>query len=475
MRRLQAEVLEIAIADPNIDGITSTVGASNGGARASVNTAQIIFKLKDFPERKLGIDDVIKELRGKMNSLPGINVYLQNPPSVRIGGNLAKSLYQYTLQGLNKQELYDGSQRLMDVLKRTPGFRDVNSDLDLSTPAVNVNINRDRAAALGVSAHEIEDALGSAFGGEQISTIYGDADQFKVILELLPQYQADASSLSRLYVVGNNNTLVPLTALVDLSRGSEALTENHVGQLPAVTLAFNLEDGVPLSDAVARIEQASAEANLPASVRGSFQGAAQAFQSATKGLGFLLLGAVLVVYIVLGILYESFVHPITILSGLPAAAVGALATIDIFHLANQYHLIGHDVTLNLYGFVGVIMLIGIVMKNAIMMVTFSLEKERAENVAPEVAIAEGALVRFRPIMMTTIAALVGVLPIAIGWGQGGTSRQPLGLAVVGGLLLSQLLTLYITPVLYGYLARFGQWISRHSPHDGREEVPHQAE
>ena len=458
MRRLSDQAARIAEADINIEGVTSAVGAS--GNRASINTGQLIFKLKPFPARKLGINEVIAELRRKMGNIPGLNVYLQNPPSIRVGGGLSKALYQYTMQSLNTAELYDGATRLLAALKKTPGFIDVNTDLDLSTPSINVKINRDRAAALGVSARKIEDALGSAFGGTQISTIYGDADQFKVILELLPKYQADITALSRLYVTGTNNTLVPLTALTDISRGSQALTENHVGQLPSVTLSFNLEQGVPLSEGVSRIEAVSGEIGVPASVRGSFQGSAQAFQEASHGLGLLLLGAILVVYIVLGILYESFLHPLTILSGLPAAAVGALLTLGAF-----------GVPLSLYAFVGIIMLVGIVMKNAIMMITFSLDRERTAGIPPEAAIEEAAIVRFRPIMMTTIAALVGVLPIAIGLGAGGSSRQPLGLAVVGGLLLSQLLTLYITPVLYGYLARAGVWLHLEKP----VEMPSSAE
>ena len=446
MSRHQGEAAQIIWNDPNVQGAMSSVGT--GGARGGSNQGSFSIVLKPRNQR-LPIDQVMAELRRKFARIPGLNVYVQNRPAITIGGLVSKAQYQYTLQDSDTQELYSSATRLKDALTKTPGFLDVTSDLDLSTPSVHVSVNRDRAAALGVSMQQIEAALGASFGGQQISTINTSADQFKVILELLPQFQQDAASLSRLYVTGSNGTLVPLSSVINTGGRASPLAVNHFGQLPAVSVSFSLPPNVALSDAVNTLEEVKKQINLPASVLSSFQGTAKAFQQSMQGMGFLLLGAILVVYIVLGILYESLIHPLTILSGLPAAAVGALLTLYLFGFP-----------LTLYAFVGMVMLVGIVKKNAIMMIDFALVREREEGVDANTAITEAALIRFRPIMMTTMAALMGSLPIALGLGEGGAGRQPLGLAVVGGLILSQMLTLYITPVIYGYLDRTGAWMGR---------------
>jgi hydrophobic/amphiphilic exporter-1 (mainly G- bacteria), HAE1 family len=432
-------VSDIAQQDPNVQSTgTFVMGGNQGGFFA---------QMKPRSERKLSVDQIIAELRPKVAAVPGIMVFMQNPPPITVSGQFSTSIYQMTMQSANLKEIYAWVDPLMQKMRTLPGFLDVNSDLQIASPQVMVDIDRDRAVALGLSPQQIEDALYTAYGSRQVSTIYTPANQYAVILQVAPQYQRTPEGLSKIYLHSAQGTLTPLDAVVKLTRAAGPLSVNHFGQLPAVTVSFNLQPGYSLGDAAAHVKEALQELRIPPTISVAFQGTVKEFQQSFQGLTILLIVAILVIYIVLGILYESFIHPITILSGLPSAVFGALLTLRLFHRE-----------LDLYAFVGLIMLFGVVKKNAIMMIDFALEAQRVEGKAPFEAIYSGCMLRFRPIMMTTVAALFGTLPIALGYGEGADARQPLGLAVVGGLVVSQLLTLYITPVIYLYMERFQTWL-----------------
>jgi len=448
MVKYQQLLSSILVQDKDVDTFYSSTG---GGFMGAANTGRMMVNLKPRRERVATVADIVNRLRPKVSNIPGLRVYMSIPQAIRVGGRMSKSSYDFTLYGPDTDQLYAEAPKLERAVARIPGLQEVSSDLQIKNPRVNVVLDRDRAAALGLDWNNISGALYDAFGPQLSSTIYSPTNQYRVLLEMLPQFQEHTDGLGMIYLKSDTNKLVPLSAVAKLVTDAGPQSIPHSGQLPSVTISFALRPGTSLGQATDEIEEA-AKNTLPATITGTFQGTAKVFQDSMKNMGILLIVAIAVVYIVLGMLYESYVHPLTILSGLPSAGFGALLTLLLF-----------KVELSIYSFVGLIMLIGIVKKNAIMQIDFALEAERNQHMPPAEAIYQGCLIRFRPIMMTTMAALLGGMPIALGYGAGGESRRPLGMAVVGGLAFSQLMTLYLTPVVYTYLAAVAdRWRARKS-------------
>jgi hydrophobe/amphiphile efflux-1 (HAE1) family protein len=446
MAALQKQATAVVLANPNVASVGSAIG---GGASTGDNTGRMFINLKPWNERKATAQQVIAQLYPKLSRVPGIETFMQVLQDVRVGARLAPTQYQYTLQDMNSAQLYRWAPKVLARMKTIPGLTEVTSDQQTDAPQVELDINRNLAARLGVNVSTIEQTLGEAFGQSYVAQLYGTTNTYHVIMELAPQYQDNPSALSRLYVSGSGGQLVPLSQFVRMVPRLTNLAVNEQGEFPAVTISFNLKPGTALGQAVNRIQAAEQQMHAPPTLIGSFQGTAQAFQASLKTEPLLIAAAIFAVYVVLGVLYESFIHPITILLSLPAAAVGALAALDLF---------GFELTL--IAIIGLLMLIGIVKKNAIMMIDFALERRRHQHLSAEQAIYEAAVLRFRPIMMTTMAAIFGILPIAIGFGAGAALRQPLGVAVVGGLVVSQILTLFTIPVTYIYMDRLSDWLAR---------------
>jgi HAE1 family hydrophobic/amphiphilic exporter-1 len=447
MVRNQQAIAEVVSKNENVEGVMSTAGQGVGGTFGD-NIGRLIIRLKEREHRPLGADGVIQQLRRDVSHLQGLRMFLSNPPAIRIGGTLSTSDYVFTLTGTDLKQLYGPGQALEARLKTLPQLQDVATNLELRNPEIQLNIMRDRAAALGVSSQQIELALFNAFGGRKVSTLYGESDQYSVLFEVDRKFQTDINAMESIFIQSPSGAMVPLSTVAQIKSGVGPISVAHLGQLPAVMLSFNLAPGVSVGDAVAAIEGVAREV-LPDNISSSFTGSAKAFQEAFRSLPILLMITIILIYIILAILYEHYGYPLTILTALPFAGFGALLTLLLF---------GEE--LNIFSFVGIILLIGLVKKNGIMMVDFALQVQREQNMLPKDAIVEACMVRFRPIMMTTMAAIFATLPIAMGLGAGAETRRPLGIAVVGGLVFSQFLTLYVTPVFYVSLDRFTEFFRK---------------